>query len=208
MRRPAQPAPEIPGLIGAPDVIPAHTIGATVASTLLADGDGFETRPVASLTVDFDGVAGDRHRGATRFAGAREPWFPRGVVMRNERQVTIVASDELADIAAALALPEIRPEWLGANLVLRNAPRLSWIPAGARIFFDGGAVLAIEGQNAPCLAAGAAIGRHHPERTDIALSFPKVARRLRGLIGSVEVPGVIVAGSAATVRVREQWIYR
>ena len=109
MRRPAQPAPEIPGLIGAPDVIPAHTIGATVASTLLADGDGFETRPVASLTVDFDGVAGDRHRGATRFAGAREPWFRRGAAMRNERQITIVDSDELADIAVALALPEFAP---------------------------------------------------------------------------------------------------
>ena len=38
--------------------------------------------------------------------------------------------------------------------------------------------------------------------------FPKVAKRLRGLVAWVEKPGTITAGEAVSVRVPEQWVYR
>jgi hypothetical protein len=41
-----------------------------------------------------------------------------------------------------------------------------------------------------------------------ALLFPKVAKRLRGLVGWVEKPGMVADGEAVSVRVPEQWIYR
>jgi len=41
-----------------------------------------------------------------------------------------------------------------------------------------------------------------------SLLFPKVAKRLRGLVGWVEKPGIIRAGEEISVRVPEQWIYR
>ncbi len=200
-------APELPGLIAAPDVVPGRKLAGVVAATLSAGGDDFQTQSVPSLQVDFDGVAGDLHRGATRAAGGREPWYPRGMTMRNERQLTLVAADELADIAAALSIPEVRPEWIGANLVISGIPRLSFLPPRTRLFFAGGATLAVEGQNAPCQQAGAAIAAHVAGRSDIGLAFPKVARRLRGLVAWVEKPGVIAAGEELTARLPEQWIY-
>jgi hypothetical protein len=51
---------------------------------------------VASLAIGFDGVEGDYHAGPTRKSGGREPWYPRGTEIRNERQLSIVAADELA----------------------------------------------------------------------------------------------------------------
>lgn len=42
----------------------------------------------------------------------------------------------------------------------------------------------------------------------VSLLFPKVAKRLRGVVAWVEKPGVIEAGEEISVRVPEQWIYR
>ena len=44
--------------------------------------------------------------------------------------------------------------------------------------------------------------------TAAALLFPKVAKRLRGLVAWVEKPGTIMPGEAVSVRVPEQWVYR
>ena len=41
-----------------------------------------------------------------------------------------------------------------------------------------------------------------------SLLFPRVARRLRGLVAWVEKPGRVVAGENIAVRLPEQWIYR
>ena len=41
-----------------------------------------------------------------------------------------------------------------------------------------------------------------------AARYPKVAKRLRGLVGWVEKPGVVRVGEEVSVRVPEQWIYR
>lgn len=200
--------PELPGLIGEPEVAPARKLRGFVAATLIAQPGEFPTQSVSSLDVDFEGVVGDHHRGHTRAAGGREPWYPRGSTMRNERQITIVAPDELAAIAVAMGVAELRPEWIGANLVVSDLPRLSWLPPRTRLFFDGGAVLVVEGQNAPCRVAGDGIAQHHPERPELGLLFPKAAKRLRGLIAWVERPGTIAAGAAVQAKLPEQWIYR
>ena len=76
----------------------------------------------------------DFHAGHTRRSGGREPWYPRGTEMRNERQLSIVAADELAMVAERMAIAEIRPEWIGANLVLEGVPRLSMLPSGTLLF--------------------------------------------------------------------------
>jgi hypothetical protein len=207
MKRAARTAPDIPGQFDAPDIVPARRLAGMVVATLIADGPGIATRSVASLDIDFEGAAGDRHRGLTRAAGSREPWHPRGTVMRNERQLSIVSPDELDEIAAALAIPDLGPEWLGANLLFAGVPRLSWLPPRTRLFFAGGAVLAVEGQNAPCRLAGASIAARHPGRTDIPLAFPRVAKRLRGLVAWVERPGAIAVGEPVSVRTPEQWLY-
>jgi hypothetical protein len=174
---------------------------------LIADGADFRSRRVASLTLDFTGIVGDIHAGATRRSGSREPWYPRGTEIRNDRQVTIVAADELANVAMAMELPAIAPEWIGANLVLSGLAGLSCLPAGTKLLFAAGASLTVEGGNAPCRIAGRSIGEHYPDREGLDLLFPKLARHRRGLVASVERPGTIHAGEVFSARIPMQHIY-
>jgi hypothetical protein len=171
----------------------------TVVACLIADGDTFVSRPVERLTLDFGGIVGDHHAGLTRRSGPREPWYPRGTEIRNDRQVTIVSSDELTEVAAAMSLEVMEPGWIGANLVLAGLPDLTLTPSGTRLFFAGGATLLVEGENKPCRVAGASIGAH-AARDGLDLLFPKVARHKRGLIASVEKPGILAVGESIRLR--------
>jgi hypothetical protein len=193
-----------------PEIVPAKKLLATVAGVYAAPGKSFVTRQAERLDLSFDGIAGDFHCGQTRRSGGREPWYPRGTEIRNERQLSIVAPDELALIARRMDLDEVRPEWLGANLLLSGVPRLSMLPAGAMLFFQHGVTLKIDAQNGPCRVAGKAIaeGAGMADVQAGSLLFPKVAKRLRGLVAWVEKPGTINAGEQVSVRIPEQWVYR
>jgi hypothetical protein len=165
------------------------------------------TTATDTLQLSFEGIPGDRHFGWTRRASGREPWYRAAPEMRNERQISLLSPDELAIIAARLGRVG------GEGRVDRRQPRLegiphfSMLPAGTRLFFDGGAVVVVDGQNAPCRYAGRAIAQHVPDRPDIELAFAKVARRQRGLVGWVERPGSVSPGAGVSARVPEQWIY-
>jgi len=173
---------------------------ATVIACLIADGGDFVSRAVPTLTLDFAGIVGDHHAGLTRKSGSREPWYKRGTEIRNDRQLTIVSAEEMAEVAAAMDLAVIEPGWIGANLVLSGIPDLTRIPPGARLFFEGGVTLLLEGENRPCRIAGESIGRHVPGRSGLDLLFPKMGRNKRGQVASVEKPGVIREGEAVTLR--------
>ncbi|RWN30090.1 MAG: MOSC domain-containing protein [Mesorhizobium sp.] len=191
------------------EIIPARKLAAKAAALYVAPADHFQTRPVDELLLDFDGIAGDFHAGPTRRAGGREPWYPRGTEMRNERQLSIVAADELAVVAQRMGLAEIRPEWIGANLVIEGVPNLSMLPAGTLLFFKGGVTIKIDAQNGPCRIAGRSIAEN-AGMADVeagALLFPKVAKRLRGVVAWVEKPGTVRVREEISVRVPEQWIY-
>jgi len=192
------------------EIIAARKLAAKVASLYVAPSDHFQTRPVTELRLGFEGIDGDFHAGAMRRSGGREPWYPRGTEMRNERQLSIVAADELAVVAAQMGLDEIKPEWIGANMLIEGVPHLSMLPAGSLLFFKGGATIKIDAQNKPCRIAGRSIAENAgmADHETGALAFPKVAKRLRGLVAWVEKPGSIAVGEEISVRVPEQWIYQ
>lgn len=192
-----------------PEIVPAKKLGGRVAGIFAARSGHFVTRATKSLHLTFDGIEGDFHAGATRRSGGREPWYPRGTEIRNERQLSIVAPDELARIARLMGIDEVKPEWMGANLLLEGVPALSMLPAGTMLFFQGGVTLKVDGQNRPCRVAGAAVadGAGMADREAGSLLFAKLAKRLRGLVAWVEKPGIIEAGELVSVRVPEQWIY-
>jgi hypothetical protein len=189
---------------------PAQKLAARVEAVFTAPFDHFETRRTDALDLGFDGIKGDLHGGVTRRSGGREPWYPRGTEIRNERQLTIAAPDELALIADGMGLAEVKPEWIGANLLLTGLSNLSMLPSGTHLFFQHGVTLKVDGQNAPCKLSGRSIAENARMADHAAgsLLFPKVAKRLRGLTAWVEKPGRISPGEAVTVRVPEQWIYR
>lgn len=192
------------------EIIPGRKLPARVAGIYVAPRDHFVTRAASELRLGFEGIEGDFHAGHTRRSGGREPWYPRGTEMRNERQLSIVAQDELAIVAERMGIAEVKPEWIGANLVIEGISRFSMLPAGTMLFFKGGVTLKVDAQNGPCRIAGRSIAEHAgmADRDAASLLFPKVAKRLRGVVAWVEKPGVVEAGEEISVRVPEQWIYR
>lgn len=188
----------------------ARRFEARVEGLFAALGDTLISAAVERLDLTYEGISGDRHGGLTRKSGGREPWYPRGTQMRNERQLSIVCTRELADAAQAMMIGRIAPEWIGANMVLAGVTDLSRLPPRSLLFFEGGPTIKIDGQNAPCRLAGDAIAQNYPDhdRKRIALAFPKAAAGKRGLVGWVEKPGRIEVGMALSVQVPEQWIWK
>jgi hypothetical protein len=177
------------------------TLTARVEGTYVVEGRAVEATPRPELVLTYAGVAGDRHEGLTRLAGPREPWYPRGTPMRNERQLSILGAEELAEIAAALNLPHLDPAWIGANLLLSGLPHLTQLPPRTLLLFPSGATLRIDGDNAPCRKSGAALMHHVPDRPDLQFSFVKAAKHKRGLVAWVEREGVIRMGDEVKVRI-------
>jgi hypothetical protein len=194
-----------------PTITPARRLKARVAALLMAsdarnaDAQGFVSQRVSALDLTFEGIPGERHFGFTRPADARVPWYKRGSALRNVRQVSLVSAEELVEIAGLMGLPEIRPEWLGANLVIEGLPRLSFLPAGSRLFFEGGGVLAAEGYNAPCSISGTAVAAG--AGLSDKLAFVKPATRRRGIVASVERPGRVEVMCEVEITVPDQWMF-
>lgn len=169
-------------------------LGQVVGVYVGLDAHTLVTSRTDEARVTFEGFAGDRHAGLTRPSDGRTPHYPRGTEIRNSRQVSIVSAEELADIAAAMGLEILLPEWLGANLLLSGIPGLTRLPSGLRLFFSGGAVLVVEGENMPCPAPGRVIQAAHPGIPGLAPRFVKAARGKRGIVAWVEKPGLIRIG--------------
>lgn len=186
----------------------ARKIQGKVSELYRTDGRGFETVPVDALDLTFAGIEGDRHGGETRRSGGREPWYARGTEIRNERQLSLLAPDELDAIAGELGIDDLPAEAIGGNLLVEGIERLSWLPARTLLFFEGGATVKVDGDNAPCRAAGRALAARFPGREEIEFDFVKAARHRRGLVAWVEKPGRIERGEGFTARLPEQWIYR
>lgn len=195
--------------------IPAKKVKGVVTSILTANGSDFVSNPVDELSLTYEGIEGDFHAGMIRKSGGREPWYTRGTQMRNERQISILSVEELAEISTGLGVEEVEAGWIGANLVLQDIPNMSYLPPRTLLFFEGGVTLRVDGYNAPCRLAGGSIAKHcgvdapdgDYKKTDMALSFKSASHMKRGLVAWVEVPGIIKAGEVVTARIWEQWIY-
>lgn len=158
-----------------------------------------ETTARDQATVSFVGFEGDKHAGHTRPADSRTPFYKRGTEIRNDRQVSIVSREDLAEIASALNVPEVRAEWLGANLCLAGIPAFSRLPSFGRLVFSSGAVLSISYENQPCTGPGKVIQGYYPDRAGLSSAFPKSALHRRGLVACVELPGLIRVTDTVTV---------
>jgi len=185
----------------------ARRLEGRLAGLFRTTDEGFQTSPVERLQLSFDGIPGDRHGGTTRLSGGREPWYARGTEMRNERQLSILAPDELAAVAADMGIAELRPEWIGGNLLVEGIPQLSFLPPRTLLFFERGVTIKIDGDNAPCRFAGKAVAEHAGGGVDTELGFVAAAKRRRGLVGWVEKPGTVTMGERFEARIPEQWIY-
>jgi hypothetical protein len=187
--------------------VPSRTIEGRVEGVYWAPHKTFVSEPLDVLTLTYEGIPGDRHSGLYRESGPREPWYPRGTPMRNERQLSILSAEENAEVAAAMNIDALEPEWIGGNLLLSGVPQLSALPPRSILWFPSGAAVRIDGDNGPCKKSGASIASNIPGRPDLELGFVKAAKHKRGVLGWVEREGEVRAGDVVRIRVWEQVLY-
>ena len=159
-----------------------------------------------SIEVELDGVVGDRHRSFERSAWAGDDKQPEGTRRRNERQWSAVSVEELEAISQAMQLEAtLDPADVGANLCIDGLP-VSGLPKGSLLEFPSGAVLVVEEYNPPCRDMGESLAGKYAmssgERPAFS-AFSKAARLSRGVVGVVDVPGVIRSGDEVTVTIYE-----
>lgn len=186
---------------------------ATVVSVHASDGEGLSKDEQQSIIVELDGVVGDRHRSFSREAWAGDKQ-PKGTVRRNERQWSAVSVQELDEISTALDLAEpLTADTIGANICLEGIEELSRLPKGTTLRFPSGAELMVEEFNPPCLDMGTKIASTLATKSGEPLEntdFSKAAKLTRGVVGSVEVAGIINPGDAVeiTLYVQPEWLNR
>lgn len=130
---------------------------------LADDPSTFVTRVVPFIDIELAGIPGDRHYGLLRPADSRQKIYKRGTPIANRRQISIVSEEECALIAEKMNIPEVRPEWLGANILVRGIDRLTELPAGTRLLFPNGTGLICEGENLPCVHPGKMIEQFYEQ---------------------------------------------
>jgi MOSC domain-containing protein YiiM len=165
----------------------------------------------SSIEVALDGIVGDRHRGLSRqcWDGDKQA---EGVVRRNERQWSAVSMEEVGAIQEAMSLAEpLLASSLGANLCLQGIPDLSRLARGTLLKFSSGVVLMVEEYNPPCSDMGEKLAQLHTSNSGepiASTAFSQAAKFLRGVVGVVDVAGVISAGDEFTVELERlpKWL--
>jgi len=164
------------------------------------------------LEFAFDGIVGDRHRGLTRRAWDLTDKQPGGTERRNERQWSAVAQEDLDLVSARLGLasPLLAGD-VAVNLSVSGVPDFSRLARGTTLTFEGGVVLMVEEYNPPCSRMSQHLSAHRETEAGGPLGesdFIEAAKFSRGLVGVVEVPGIVAVGEAVTVtpEVLPKWL--
>ena len=165
------------------------------------------SKRVKEARVLENGLEGDKHVGWFRKADARATRYPKGILIWNSRQISIVSEEELALIANDLGVKKIEPEWLGANLYLRSIPDISLLQPRTKLFIpnkNGGPEVGIyvTAPNKPCVGPGEVIQLHYPDVIGLASKIPKVAMNSIGVVAVVEHGGIVSSGSPVYVVVQ------
>ena len=184
----------------------------TVASLFLGATGTLSKEAQSSLKFAFDGIVGDRHRGLTRKAWEQTDKQPGGTERRNERQWSAVAQEELDQASQVLSLSAtLSAGDVAVNLSISGIPDFSRLPRGTIFTFENGVVLMVEEYNPPCSRMSRYVSEGHATTHGGVLGeadFIEASKFSRGLVGVVEVPGVVLVGEGVSVtpEVLPKWL--
>lgn len=165
-------------------------------------GGGLVAQPVERLEAGFDGLVSNRHSGALRPACSRvSNLHPEGTPIRNTRQLTVLAQEDLDAIAAQLDLPALDPALLGASVVLRGIPDFTRVPPSSRLQAGDGLTLVVDMENRPCVYPAREIESRTPGH---GKGFLAAARGRRGVTAWVERPGTLRLGDRLSLFIPDQ----
>ncbi|MEP3330656.1 MOSC domain-containing protein [Sedimentitalea sp.] len=154
--------------------------------------DRIDAIPQDRLEFDMGGARGEHHYGETRASCVRVTMlYAKGTEIRNVRQVSILAQEDLDGIAADMGLETLDPAWLGASVVVQGIPDLSHLPPSSRLQGPNGLTLTIDMENLPCIWPAKEIERDHP---GFGKAFKPAAEGRRGVTAWVEHPGEMTVG--------------
>ena len=182
----------------------SQEITGSVASVHISNNRGMSIESTKTIQVEFDGIVADKHRSYMRGTYEGES-VPAGTVRRNDRQWSAVSVEELVKIQEVMELEStLTATTLNANLCFEGIPNFSQLPKGSQLCFPSGAILMVEDYNPPCSYMSERIAKTHTTKSGQPpkrLAFVKAAKRLRGLVGVVDVVGAINEGDKVIVKV-------
>ena len=189
-----------------------ESLQGTVASLFLGADGTLSKSAQRSLEFAFDGIVGDRHRGLTREAWEQTDKQPGGTERRNERQWSAVAQEDLDQVSQVLSLAKpLSAGDVAVNLSISGIQDFSRLPRGTIFNFEGGVVLMVEEYNPPCKPMSRYVSEGHETSIGVPLGeadFIEASKFSRGLVGVVEVPGVVSVGEGVSVapEVLPKWL--
>jgi MOSC domain-containing protein YiiM len=103
-----------------------------------------------------------------------------------------------------MAIPEVKPEWVGANLVTSDIPDLTLLPPSSRMQFPSGATIVVDMENQPCRYPAEIIEKHNPDQK---VGFVQAAKHKRGITAWVEREGDVALGDEIIIWIPPQRLY-
>jgi MOSC domain-containing protein YiiM len=164
--------------------------------------DDLAKESCALLELTLDGIVGDRHGGPSRHAWEHDKQA-EGTIRRNERLWSAMSVEELAEINQTMDLNQpVTAADLGVNLLFKGIDNLSQLAKGTTLVFPSGAELIVEEYNPPCIDMGEKLAGLYTDKAGQPIAntaFSQAAKFTRGVVGVVEVGGVIKAGDEVVV---------
>ncbi|EAQ02838.1 MOSC domain protein [Pseudooceanicola batsensis HTCC2597] len=168
-------------------------------------GAALTSAPVESLAARFDGPEGEAHGGIDRPSCSRVLHLhPRDTTIRNVRQFSILSVEELAHIAATMGIVALRPEWLGATMVVEGLEDFSHLPPSSRLQGPDGVTLVVDMANRPCHLPARVIDDHLP---GVGKRFKTAAKGRRGVTAWVEREGRLSVGEELRLAIPDQPVW-
>lgn len=158
--------------------------------------------PLAEMPLTFAGLAGEVHAGLTRPSCSRVlAQHPRGTVIRNVRQLSVVSAEEMAAVAAELGIARFDYAWVGASVVVEGIPDFTHLPPSSRLQAEDGTTLVVDMENRPCQEPAMTIERAAPGH---GKGFKVAATGRRGVTAWVEREGTLRIGARLRLHVPDQ----
>lgn len=168
-------------------------------------GPGIRSEQIGEAFASFEGIEGAVHAGTTRPSCVRtKAQHPKGTIIRNVRQLSILSEEELAQTAAEMGLEAIDPIWVGASMILRGIPDFTHVPPSSRLQAENGATLVIDMENRPCVLPGREIEQEH---AGFGPKYKAAAVDRRGVTAWVEREGQIAVGDVLTLHIPDQPVW-
>ncbi|MEL7343542.1 MAG: MOSC domain-containing protein [Pseudomonadota bacterium] len=161
---------------------------------------------VDRVELGFDGLAGSVHAGENRASCSRvTTQYPKGTLIRNVRQLSIVSEEELTEIGARMGIERPDPARMGATLVIRGIPDFTHVPPSSRLQNEAGATVTIDMENQPCHFPSKSLEKADPGK---GMAFKTAAKDRRGVTAWVERPGLVQVGDVLTLHIPGQRAWR